>query len=275
MARTLKVLIISVITFLITLWIVVGFSTCKNKRNSVVTAPAIDSTAISESLNMGNDIFSDSLSMDSTQTHADTMSNQGTQNNGNLNNYVDNTPTLSTGSKSNANSGSGTDNNQTSPVKPSQTTNTQKPVPNTTSTKPAQNTSSTKPATAKSHTTTVKTTTTKSVVTTKPVENKTKTPEPKAKAEPQKKVNKTSSTGTANSSKKFLVIAGSFLDKANANILKNKIAKFGLNSEVVNFNYSQYYTVLAGRYVKEQDARNTVAKLRKKGYSSYVHKKVD
>ena len=79
---------------------------------------------------------------------------------------------------------------------------------------------------------------------------------------------------TATSSKgRYLVVAGSYLVKGNAEKMKKRLYDLGYDSEIVNFNLSQYYSVLAGRYNSNSEARNTVTILKRNGIDSYVHKK--
>ena len=72
---------------------------------------------------------------------------------------------------------------------------------------------------------------------------------------------------------KYLVVAGSYLVKSNAEKMKKRLYDLGYDSEIVNFNLSQYYSVLAGRYNSNSEARNTVTILKRNGIDSYVHKK--
>jgi cell division protein FtsN len=71
----------------------------------------------------------------------------------------------------------------------------------------------------------------------------------------------------------YLVVAGSFLVKDNADNMRQKLQNLGYSAEVRNFNYSQYHSVIAGRYNSKSDADNTVAQLKNRGISCYVHKR--
>ncbi len=89
----------------------------------------------------------------------------------------------------------------------------------------------------------------------------------KSSAPKPKKQSTTSSGG------RYLVVAGSYLVKSNAEKMKKRLYDLGYDSEIVNFNLSQYYSVLAGRYNSNSEARNTVTILKRNGIDSYVHKK--
>ena len=71
----------------------------------------------------------------------------------------------------------------------------------------------------------------------------------------------------------YLVVAGNFLDKSNAVRMRDRLRKAGYNAEIVNFNLSQYYTVLAGRYQSRSTAEAVVRELKRDGIDSYVHKR--
>jgi cell division protein FtsN len=71
----------------------------------------------------------------------------------------------------------------------------------------------------------------------------------------------------------YLVVAGSFLIKANAEAMQKKLQNMGYSAEVRNFNYSQYHSVIAGRYDVKSSADRVVANLKSKGISCYVHKR--
>ena len=71
----------------------------------------------------------------------------------------------------------------------------------------------------------------------------------------------------------YLVVAGSFLLEENANRMKNKLIGMGYTAEVRNFNFSQYYSVIAGRYMDRSSADALAAKLKAKGIDCLVHKR--
>ncbi len=71
----------------------------------------------------------------------------------------------------------------------------------------------------------------------------------------------------------YFVVAGSYIVESNANKMKNKLANLGYNSEVVVFDLSQYYTVLAGRFGTRSEASQVVSRLRARGIDSYVQRK--
>lgn len=70
---------------------------------------------------------------------------------------------------------------------------------------------------------------------------------------------------------KYLVMAGSYLIRDNAESMMSNLIRMGFTTaEVVVFNNSQYHTVLAGRFNNEDKARQMVDQLRQKGIESYV-----
>ncbi len=87
--------------------------------------------------------------------------------------------------------------------------------------------------------------------------------------------NKSSTTKRhkASTGGKYLVVAGSYLVKANANKMKQKLYNLGYNSEIVNFDLSQYYSVLAGRFSSRKEANEAVTILKRSGIDCYVHRK--
>jgi cell division septation protein DedD len=70
----------------------------------------------------------------------------------------------------------------------------------------------------------------------------------------------------------FLVVAGSYLIRDNAEKMVGKLKGLGYNgAEIVSFDESQYHSISAGRY-STYDAAGKVAKtLKNKGIDCYVH----
>ncbi len=79
--------------------------------------------------------------------------------------------------------------------------------------------------------------------------------------------------GGASSNRPYLVVAGSYLVHDNAKRMKKRLYNLGYNSEIVNFDLSQYYTVIAGRYSSRSDAQSAVEILKRNRIDSYVHKR--
>lgn len=77
----------------------------------------------------------------------------------------------------------------------------------------------------------------------------------------------------SNSNGRYLVVAGSYLVKDNAIKMKNRLYDLGYSSEIVNFDLSQYYSVLAGRYNTRGSAKEVVSILKRNDIAAYVHKK--
>jgi cell division septation protein DedD len=192
MERILQILIISIITFLLALWIITGVNSCNNKKPDTGDELAVDSTAMSDTIELADDVFGDTVSVIDSASMDPAVAN--TANNSQLTDYVDNG---STSESANTGGNSAVAN------------------------KPAVKTSS-----------------------------------------------------TSSSGKAYLIIAGNYIDKSNAEVMKKKLLELNFNnSEIVNFDLSQYFTVIAGRYKTENEAKNLVAKLKNKGIDSYVKKR--
>lgn len=70
---------------------------------------------------------------------------------------------------------------------------------------------------------------------------------------------------------RFLVLAGSFLLKENADALVAKLIKIGYkDARVVVFTSSQYHSVLAAQFNSEERARSVSALLKQKGIENFV-----
>jgi cell division protein FtsN len=72
---------------------------------------------------------------------------------------------------------------------------------------------------------------------------------------------------------RYMVVAGSFTSNANADQHASKLEKEGFTPEIVNFNSSRMYTVIASRYDNEAAALAAAKKLRNKKIDCYVHRK--
>lgn len=79
--------------------------------------------------------------------------------------------------------------------------------------------------------------------------------------------------GTSSDAARYLVVAGSFLVKENAVSMQKKLQNMGYKSEVRNFNFSQYHSVIAGRYNDKASADRTASEIKAKGISCYVHQR--
>lgn len=81
-------------------------------------------------------------------------------------------------------------------------------------------------------------------------------------------------TYASSSSGNYLIIAGNYLIKDNANQMKRKLQKASFpNAEVAVFERSQYHTVIAGRYSDYADALDGSNVLKRQGIDCYVKKK--
>lgn len=73
---------------------------------------------------------------------------------------------------------------------------------------------------------------------------------------------------------KYMVLAGSYLIKDNAESMIGKLKKLGYSSpEIVVFNMSQYHSVCASRSVDYNEAMRISNELKRKGIDNYVHTK--
>ncbi len=72
----------------------------------------------------------------------------------------------------------------------------------------------------------------------------------------------------------FLVLAGAFQYKANAEKLASKLKNLGYpDAEVTLFNRGKYAGVIVERFENVSNARSAVSKLKNNGIDAYVHKK--
>ncbi len=79
---------------------------------------------------------------------------------------------------------------------------------------------------------------------------------------------------TTSSTGEYLVLAGSFSIKSNAESHASKIRSLGYRSAAVEpFNRGAYAVVMVDRFRSESEARNLVAELKNKGIEAYVHQK--
>ncbi len=84
------------------------------------------------------------------------------------------------------------------------------------------------------------------------------------------------STPSYSDNDKYLVIAGSYLIKDNAEKMVDKLKNLGFNdAEIVTFDMSQYYSISAGRYSDYAIAANVASKVKNNGIDCYVHTKKD
>lgn len=196
MERILKILIISIISFLIALWVITGVNSCNDKKVDQLAETETDTTTMTgDTVELADDIFSDEVGTD-TGAISNTVAQNNTADNSELTNYVgDEEPSA---------------NDET-------------------------------------------------VVKSEP------------KKEESKKIAE-SKPGT--SSRPYFIVAGNYIDKSNADVMKRKLQKLNFNNaEVVNFDLSQYFTVIAGRYNTQSEADNLASKLKNKGIDCYVKKR--
>ena len=78
---------------------------------------------------------------------------------------------------------------------------------------------------------------------------------------------------TNDSSIGYYVITGSFSDEINADRMVEELQEMGYdNAEKVVFDFSQYYSVVSGKYDTESSARAKSLELKNKNINAYVHK---
>jgi hypothetical protein len=196
MERILKILIISIISFLVALWVITGVNSCNDKKAEQLTESDTDTTTmIGDTVELADDIFGEEVSPDSGVA-VNTPPQTNTADNSELTNYV------------------GGD---------------------------------------------------EAVIKDEPVSK------PETKIEEPKKV---ADKKPVSSSKPYFIVAGNYIDKSNADVMKRKLLKLNFNNaEVVNFDMSQYFTVIAGRYNTEYEAGNLASKLKNKGIDCYVKRR--
>jgi len=72
---------------------------------------------------------------------------------------------------------------------------------------------------------------------------------------------------------RYLVVTGSYRMEENADAMVTKLKKMGYSdAEVFSFDFAEFYSVTAGRYSSDREAKAVADKLEAKGVSSYSHK---
>jgi len=100
------------------------------------------------------------------------------------------------------------------------------------------------------------------------------TPSSTVKKSTNSKLSNTATKYQATSTGSYLVVAGSYLVRDNAAKMKRRLNGLGYNhAEIVNFDLSQYYSVLAGRFSSRSEAKEVVEILGRNNIDSYVHRK--
>lgn len=98
------------------------------------------------------------------------------------------------------------------------------------------------------------------------------TPEEKPAAKPEIKSNPGPARSTS-AGGNYLVIAGSYMQKENAQTMRSKLARLGHDAEIVNFDNSNIHVVTSGRYATRSDADAVARQLSGKGIDNYVHRR--
>lgn len=87
---------------------------------------------------------------------------------------------------------------------------------------------------------------------------------------PERTTTLSSSTSSAGGS--YLVVAGSYLVRDNADNMVSKLSKMGYSgAEVIKFDEGKYHSVTAGRYESRSKADQIASALKTKGIDCYVH----
>ncbi len=103
-----------------------------------------------------------------------------------------------------------------------------------------------------------------------------KAPEKPVETAPATEVpaNEPAGEAISSSSGSYLVLAGSFRQRANAEALVRRLQKKGYTeAELSLFNKGAYATVLVGRFETHAEAQTRVAALQKDGVDAYIQKK--
>lgn len=78
----------------------------------------------------------------------------------------------------------------------------------------------------------------------------------------------------ASSTGKYLVVAGTFKQEANAQIQLKKFKQMGYdNAEIGKFNKKAYASLIVNRFASAAEAKQLVNTLKRKGIEAYVHTK--
>jgi cell division septation protein DedD len=100
-----------------------------------------------------------------------------------------------------------------------------------------------------------------------------KSPEVKTKSEPISRDAIRETSYTNKSSIGYYVITGSFSDEVNADRMVEELREMGYkDAEKVVFDFSQYYSVVSGKYDTESSARAKSLELKNQNINAYVHK---
>ncbi len=94
---------------------------------------------------------------------------------------------------------------------------------------------------------------------------------PASKPAPKPAPRTSSPARSSSAGGKYLVIAGSYMQKENAQNMKSKLSKLGHDAEIVNFDDSRIHVVTSGRYASRSDADAVSRQLNGKGIDNYVH----
>ena len=95
-----------------------------------------------------------------------------------------------------------------------------------------------------------------------------------APVKPTRPASTSTSTSYSGSSAPYMIIAGNYLLKSNAEIMTTKLKDLGhSNAHVAIFDQSQYHTVIASRFNNYESAANSANALKRQGVDCYVKKR--
>jgi len=95
----------------------------------------------------------------------------------------------------------------------------------------------------------------------------------KSESEPEEEESSSSTTTTVENQARYMIVAGSFTSKPNAEVHMKTLEKEGYSPEIVNFNGSKMFTVVASRYNNRASADAAIKQLKGKKIECYVHTK--
>ena len=96
----------------------------------------------------------------------------------------------------------------------------------------------------------------------------------KEESEAETEENESSSTtAAAENQARYMIVTGSFTSKSNAEVQMQTLKKEGYNPEIVNFNGSKMFTVIASRYNSKVSANAAIKQLKGKKIDCYIHTK--
>ncbi len=97
--------------------------------------------------------------------------------------------------------------------------------------------------------------------------------EPEETTEPSPTSTQTSNSTYTSSTGNYMIICGSYLVKSNATKMRDRLSNMGYDSEIVQFDGSEFHSVSAQRYDSHSRAQDISRKLKQAGIDNYVHRR--